>query len=882
MINPIISEKDTSGVPYDPWFINVPPLRSYGDPFPLIQDKDVEKAWDRLEEHGVCGVVGLGGVGKTTLAVKLIERKKSIFNCVLWIKGESADTFAESVSKIGDEINALRYCKHTGDSERQVRKFCDVHVSEKVEAVKQWITNRTEDLKNVLVVIDGCNDFECSQLVLQLVPEKLLGDRKLKFLVTSQCRNLSSIKVYENQIVYLDILPADFAVKALEDTARKNVKSWTDKKEEKEAAFEIAELVGYLPLGVEHVRSFIRTRRMSLSRYIKECRTSSTRQLPIETCVYGNPQSTIYNVFDRSCKQVFKESPPAEMMMTIALSCAKCPIPLQLFSVGSIKLPKSNSLRKLSDRTRKKSISSWEEATARDGNLRAFYDICARLQNYHLVTIEESDTFTVHPAIRTALRYHQTEKQRQESFSCLGTLLATVFEGSPTIFWHLYDRLVPHMMKWYRKMESMSTSPNLPLLLDAGKRLSLSGYFTDSCLLLDTCLRELERSEQGRQCPLKARVLYSLGSAKRRLGKLSEAVKYTRQARQLWRKLSLDPESSKRDIAKTNELYAEILLDVENYHEAGKILKKCVGDVRLGVRSNVVDMYELTSCLVNLGSAHAGMGNHDKALDLFKESADRLRIEDNFRYHLYMAHIHLASARKNLKSNQFEDYKDDYRECLQLSGKIELRYGPKHRYYLFLCREIAKLVVEEDGRLPTDTEEEERAFRDRLSKALDMCKISLEGHIKVYKSKHQKVAKAAEVAAHVFLLWAKHDIEKDAQFFEASLECLDLATMIWKETVKELPKKICSAIDEKYTELQKLQTEVIRKTRSRGAALLRRLSSPDRLADDAVKAVARVADSQQIQQNAVTSLGRKRRTVVVICIFLVLVIIHALYFTFYQ
>ena len=878
-MSPVV-QKDSSKASSDPWLINVPSARTYDDPSPLLQDKDLQESWDLLQEHGVCGVVGLGGVGKTALAVKLIELKKSLFSCVLWIKGGSADTFAESVSKIGDEINALRYCDHIGDSERQIRKFCDVHICEKVEAVKQWITNRSEDLDSVLIVINDYNESACSKHVLNLLPQDLLRNKKLKFLVTSQCRNLGSITVYENQIVYLDTLPVDIAVRALKYTARKHVKSWTDTKEETDAAGEIAELVGYLPLGVEHARSFIRTRRMSLSRYLKECKASRTRQLPLETPVYGNSSATIFNVYDRSCEQVFKESPPAKEMMNIALSCAKCPIPLQLFSLGSSQLPKGCALRKLADKAPKsRPVSSWEEATARDGDLRVFYDISAILQNYHLVTIDESDTFTVHPAIREALRHHQTEEQRQESFSCLGTLLATVFKGSPAIFWHLYDRLFPHMMEWYRNMERMCEKPNLQLLLYAGKRLSLSGYFTDSCRLLNKCLTELKRNVEGQPSLLKAEVLRSLGSAERRLGKLSEAVKHTTQAQQAWRKLPPDSESSKKGKARSNELYAEILLDLESYEKAEKLLQQCEKVVRLGARSNEVDVYELTSCLVNLGSAYVGQSKYEKALQQFNESANRLANEDNFRYLLYKAHAGLASARKNLESCQFEDYQEDYTQCLDILNEIEKRYGPKHRYYLFLCREIAKLVVEEDvvRELPANSSEEKRTCRHRLSKALDMCKISLEGHIEVYKSKHLKVAKAAEAAARVCLLCAKHDLKKAAEFRDAALECLDLAVMIWKDTVKELPQKICSAITAKREELQGLQTEIMRN--KRGKALLRRLSSTERLAVEALKAVTNVAEDQRIHQIAVSTVSRLSRRVWIILI--LLVVVHVLYFSFF-
>ena len=824
-------------------FINVPSARTYDDSSPLVRETDLQESWHHLQEHGVCGVVGLGGAGKTSLAVKLIRWKKTMFNYVLWISGGTADAFSESVSKIGDEINALRFCNPNG--ERQTRQFCDIHISEKVEAVKQWITNRSEDLEKLLIVIDDYIESACSKHVLKLLPRQLLEDKKIRFLVTSQCRDLESIMVYEKETVYLEHLPAEVAVNALKDTARKHVQSWTDSKEENDAASEIAELYGYLPLGVEHARAFIRTRRVALARYLSICKSS--KQLPVEAPVYGDRNATMFNVYDRSCKEVFKDSSDAKEMMNIALSCAKCPIPLQLYSLGCRRLPKKNPLRKLAESAFKnRAVSPPEGARVRDGDLKEFYDIGYKLQKYHLVTIGQLDTFTVPQSIREALKRHQTETQRQNSFSCLSTLLTAVFEGSPTSCWRLYDRLFPHMMEWFRTMEQMSAKPNLRLLLYAGKRLSLSGYFTESCQLLNTCLTELKRNYKGQPSRREAEVLHSLGSAERRLGLLSEAVQHTMQALQVWQELP-DSDLSRKGKARTKELYAEILLDLGNYENAEKLLEQTETVLVHQDAKSDEDLYEATACLVNLGSAYAGQRKHDKAMEKYEEAANRLANEDTFRYHLYRAQAQVVLAQKNLESSQLEDFEEDYKQCFQILAKISLHYNPKHRYYLWLCTEIAKLAVENVRKLPAESSKHTR--RDRLLAALDMIKVSLEGHVEVCNSKHQKVAKSAEVAARVCLLYAENDRKKAAEFRDAAFKCLELAARIWKDTMKDLPRKICSAVTIRCQELQRLQKEAV--ANKRKALPHRRPLSTDRLAHQALRAVTNVAEDQRSNQTVV-------------------------------
>ena len=759
-----------------------------------------------------------------------------MFDCVLWINGESAYSFAESLSKIGEEINAMRYCDDTG--KRKTQRFCDVHITEKVEAIKQWITIRSEDSGRLLIVIDDYNESACSKHVPNLLPQNLLNDKKLQFLVTSQCKDLVSIAVHANETVHLDVLPVEIAVSALKETARKHVQSWTDTKEEEDAAIEIAKIVGYLPLGLENARAFIRTRGMSLSRYLHFLGDAPEN-------------ATIFSVYDRSCEEVFKKCPPAKELMNIALICAECPIPVHLFSLGSRRLPKRYALRKLADKVFKDNpISSREETTVNDGALTKFYDILSTLQQYQLVTIVESDAFTVHPFIRQALKRHQTEENRLKTISCLSTLLATVFEGPTGIFWRLYDRLFPHVMEWYRTMERMSDKRDLQLLLCAGQRPSLSGYFIESCRLLERCLTKMERNVVGGPSRREAEILHSLGSAEIRLGKLSQAVQHTMQALHIWQEMP-DPDLSRKGTTRTRELYAEILLDLEEYQKAEAELKQTkTVNVRPETNSDHTDLYEVTSRLANTGRAYAGQGKHDKALKKFREAANHLENGDNFRYHLYQARSLIVLAQKNLESFQLEDFKKDYNQCLEILAEIEQHYNCNHRYYFLLCREIASLAVEENLKFPAGSSREKRKRRDRLSVALERSKISLEGHREVYKSNHYKVAKAAEVAARVCLLYANDNRRKAVGFRDAAFKCLLLAVRIWKDTVTDLPNDICAAITTKCEELQKLQNEAMPN--------MQETSSPQkspgtrRLAEEALRALTNVAEDQRNNQTFVS------------------------------
>ena len=248
-----------------------------------------------------------------------------------------------------------------------------------------------------------------------------------------------------------------------------------------------------------------------------------------------------------------------------------------------------------------------------------------------------------------------------------------------------------------------------------------------------------------------------------------------------------------------------------------------------------IDPYERTSCLGNLGRAFAGQNKYDEALEKFSKAADCLGDKD-FRKHLYRAHYHVTLAWKTLESSQFEDF--TYKQCLACQEEIKLYYGSKHRYYLWLCREIAKLALKGNYcRLLSNSSGRKR--RAGLQAALEMSKISFEGHVEVYKYKynHHKVGKSAEVVARVCLEYARNDIRKAADFQKAAIICLRLAVKVRKDTVLELHDDICTAVNSKCEELQRLESQAV--SRFVTALPMDASASIDSLGREALKDVCR-------------------------------------------
>jgi WD40 repeat protein len=201
----------------------------------------------QLNKVGVThlGVVGMGGVGKTALAIEFAHRFGAGFDGVYWVQGQSlAQLLAELVRLARDRLRLAIDDPHGADANGRYLRALAAHASAHPQ---------------MLLIIDNVTDPQ--SLVAGRFPPLALGCNVL--FTTRTAFTLAAVAAHS-----LEILRPEPALDLL---TRHRPPPTTP---EAEAAREIANAVGYLPLALALIASHLRRfPQVSYARYLKTLRT---------------------------------------------------------------------------------------------------------------------------------------------------------------------------------------------------------------------------------------------------------------------------------------------------------------------------------------------------------------------------------------------------------------------------------------------------------------------------------------------------------------------------------------------------------------------------------------------------------------------------------
>jgi hypothetical protein len=227
---------------------------------------DPQEGMDKLR---VMSVYGLGGIGKTQLALHYANTSLSLYEVVAWIPAESQIKMTQALSVLAQKLGLLKSEESEDDYQASLK-------------VRDWLNSSNHSF---LLIFDNVDKID---ILLQVWPASTKGS----ILITT--RSLPVARNRSNDYICLEPFSAQLGPEAL--YALTGFEGADD--EDTAAAAEICRLLGGLPLAIVQVSEFICDRGSSYTEFLALYQKSSAKilargEVPLE---YTHTLNTVWEL----------------------------------------------------------------------------------------------------------------------------------------------------------------------------------------------------------------------------------------------------------------------------------------------------------------------------------------------------------------------------------------------------------------------------------------------------------------------------------------------------------------------------------------------------------------------------------------------------------
>ena len=412
-------------------------------------------------------IAGLGGVGKTQLAVEYAYRHAAEYDVVWWVRAEEPATLAAD------------YAGLSGPLDLPQKDEPDQRVV--VEAVRRWLG---QNAGWVLVFDNVPGPAE----VRGYLPQGATGH----VLVTSRNPSWRGVASPLSVQVLERAESVDFLLKRTGQA-------------DEVAADALAEALGDLPLALEQAGAYVEAIQRSLSDYLRLFHDHR-----LELLRRGIPSTdypdTVATTWEISFQQVQQTSPAGAFLLSLCAFLAPDDIPRDLLSEGTQHLPQPLA-----------------DAVA---DPLAFDEALASLRRYSFVEVSGGD-LSVHRLVQAVARDRLAEEDRRTWAEAAVRLVDSAFPSGDTRdvrTWPECARLLPHALAAAGHAESLGVASEATgrLLNQAGGYLQGRGEFAEAKTAFERALA-IDEVAFGPNHPSVATAVNNLGGVLQDLGDLTGA-----------------------------------------------------------------------------------------------------------------------------------------------------------------------------------------------------------------------------------------------------------------------------------------------------------------------------------------------------------------------
>ncbi|MBO0778733.1 MAG: tetratricopeptide repeat protein [Ktedonobacteraceae bacterium] len=584
---------------------------------------------------------GLGGVGKTQIALEYAYRYAMEYRALFWIEAETIERIVASMTRLAD---LLELPEREETDQQQI-----------VTAVQRWLTTH----RQWLLIWDNLEDLD---LLRRFLPPSfqetiLITTRRQALGTLARSIDLAPMEPEEGLLFLLRrarVLGPEAAGEQVHQFAQQHPAEYV-------AAEELVRATGRLPLALDQAGAYLEETGGSISGYVRRYEHQSHQLLHRRGAVSTDHPLSVVATLELACQWATQRHPAALELVRFCAFVSPDAIPEELFVAGASHL------------------GSMLGPVAADPDQ---FDLAlAALRSVSLVKRHaEAQTLSIHRLVQVVLREGISEQEQEQWMKQVAAALNAAFPEATYDVWKQCERLLPHVLLLASTMPDQRADREFAAVLrKAADYLRQRARYEQAERLYERALHIQERL-LGAEHPEVATSLYGLARLyEENQGNYTQAESFHKRALHI-REQALGLEHP--DLTASLNSLAVLYALQAKYEQAEPLFQRA-----LSVREQALGSEHPRVCipLGNLALLYTRQGKYEQAEALYQRE---LWIKERS---LGLEHPDLTASLGNLGNLYLDQGRDEqarplYERALHIKEQM---LGPMHPSIALACDNLA-------------------------------------------------------------------------------------------------------------------------------------------------------------------------------------------------